>query len=73
MSTPRDTYRYQLWHSGKVVHHGITNDPDRRQSEHRERWPGCQLRVVGPAVSRETGLAWEKDQTKSITPDPRKK
>jgi hypothetical protein len=56
----RDTYRYRLLKDGKIVHSGITNNPPRREREHRR--DGRQfdtLQIVGPAVTRETALGWE--------------
>jgi len=54
----RDTYCYCIVHNGKVVYYGITIDPRRRLTEHRARWPGATVQVVGPAVTRETALEW---------------
>jgi hypothetical protein len=49
----RDTYCYLLIANGKIVHCGITTDPRRRLMEHRKRWPGATVEVVGPAGTRE--------------------
>ena len=35
---PRDTYKYQFKVGNKVVHGGITNDLDRREAEHKQKW-----------------------------------
>ena len=34
-----DTYKYELKVNGIVVYRGVTNDLERRKSEHRTRWP----------------------------------
>ena len=36
MSKPRDTLAYDLKKGKKVVYRGTTNDPDRREREHRD-------------------------------------
>ena len=35
MSKPRDTVTYDLKHGREVVYRGTTNDPERREREHR--------------------------------------
>lgn len=68
----RDTYRYRLLKGGKIVHSGITNDPARREREHRS--DGIQfdtLQIAGPAVSRETALEWEGRPLRKAVRRPR--
>lgn len=56
----RDTHRYRLLRDGRIVHSGITNDPARRQREHRRDGIAFDtLQVVGPPVTRPTALRWE--------------
>ena len=43
----RDTYKYHLKDGGKVVHRGITNDLERRESEHQQEHPGTTISQVG--------------------------
>ena len=65
----RDTTRYNLWRKGKIVRTGITNDPDRREQEHRRRYgPNANLIPVGPKVTRETALKWEDEQREKGKP-----
>lgn len=59
---PRDTYKYRLWHRGKVVHKGITNDLERREREHRQKWPGGRIAQVGNRTTRSAARQWEEDQ-----------
>ena len=54
-----------------VKHRGITTDPQRRQTEHQQRWPGGRLRVVWGPVTEVQARAWEATQTKTITPERR--
>lgn len=56
----RDTYKYQLKKGGKIVHRGITNDLNRREAEHQERFPGTKLTQEGRRVTRESALKWER-------------
>ena len=56
----------------KIVHSGITNDLDRREAEHKDRWPKGHIVKVGAAKTEEAAIAWEETKQKTITP-PRKK
>ncbi len=58
---PRDTYKYLYVHKGRVPHGGITNDLDRREREHRNRWPGGYLQPVGRRTTRSAARAWERE------------
>lgn len=57
----RDTYKYQFKVGRKIVHGGITNDLDRRASEHRRKWPNGKIRQVGRRTTRDAGLKWERE------------
>ncbi len=60
---PRDTYRYVLRDGRDVVMYGVTDDPDSRLEEHeRDHHRDLGMTVVGPAVTRESALAWERTQ-----------
>ena len=71
MST-KDTYTYHQKVGNKIVHSGITKDLDRREAEHQQRWKNSHIEQIGRIKSKESALEWEKDQPKSITPDPKK-
>ena len=43
------------------VYIGITNDPERREDEHKQDKDFDRMKVEGPCVSRETAGEWEKD------------
>lgn len=60
----RDTFNYELRVGRKVSHRGITNNPKRRESEHRRVRPGAKLTVVGMAKTRPGALKAERRQTK---------
>ena len=62
---PRDTAKYKLTHRGKIVHRGITNDLERREREHQEKWPGSRIEQIGRKTTRDAAREWEKGQKKT--------
>lgn len=70
--TKRDTYKYDFKVGNKIVHSGITNDLDRREQQHKKRWPSGHIVKVGRATTEEAARKWEETKKKTITP-PRKK
>ena len=64
MARPRDTYRYVLRDGRDVVAYGVTGDPEARLAEHKRshRNNGLTMTVVGPAVTSEAALVWERVQ-----------
>ena len=60
MSKPRDTYKYQFKVGNKIVHAGITNDLERRETEHQEKWPGGHSKKVGIKTTDDATRKWEK-------------
>ncbi len=65
---PRNYYRYDFKVGNKIVHSGITKDVERRENEHQQRWPAGHIKQVGPAVTKQSALAWGKTKHKTITP-----
>ena len=61
MSAKRDHYRYTLWDGHEKVYIGQTTAPESRENAHRQDKKFDQMRVEGPAVSRETALEWEQE------------
>ena len=57
------TIKYLFKVEGKVVHWGITTDLERREAEHRRRWPNGRIEQVGTATTREEAWEWERQQT----------
>ena len=57
----RDTYRYHMKQGKRIVHRGITNDPERREREHQQEHPGSKMRMIGPRISRDSALQWERE------------
>jgi len=58
----RDTYKYHLKVGNKIVHGGITNNLDRREGEHQQKWPKGHIKQVGHKVSEKSARQWEKDK-----------
>ena len=62
----RDTYRYVLRDGRKIVQFGISNGPRDRLNEHENDGKRfTTMAVVGPAVTREAALAWERKRIES--------
>lgn len=57
----RDTYKYHFKVGNKIVHGGITNDLDRREQEHKQKWPKGHIVKVGKITTEEAARQWEKD------------
>lgn len=62
MGSKRDTYKYEFKDGNKIVHKGITNDLQRREEEHQQKWPKGHIKQVGHAVTEESGREWEEEQ-----------
>ena len=59
----RDTHRYILRDGRKIVQFGITNGAMDRAMEHlRSGKRFTTVTVVGPAVTRDAALDWERDR-----------
>ena len=67
MAKARDIYKYQFKVGNKVMHGGITNNLERRESEHQEKWPSGHIKQVGNKTTENAARAWEKE--KGYTPD----
>lgn len=59
---PRDTYKYQFKEGNKILHGGITNDLERRESEHQQKWPKGHIKQVGRRTTEEAAREWEKEK-----------
>lgn len=64
--TSRDTHRYHFIKGRKIVHRGVTNDLDRRESEHRQTYGDGKIKPIGPRVTRESALEWERNGGKRL-------
>ena len=62
MAKGKGTVPYTLREGNKVTYIGITNDPDRRASEHRSDGKEGDMRIEGPPMSRESAQKWERER-----------
>lgn len=60
MAKRRDTYKYHFKISKKIVYRGVTNDLDRREQEHKQRWPSGKIHKIGIRTTRSKALEWER-------------
>ena len=62
MPHKRDTNKYLFKVGNKIVHGGITNDLERRETEHKQKWPKGHIFKVGNITTEEAARNWEKDK-----------
>ena len=62
MPKPRNTYKYQYKIGNRIVHGGITDDLERRESEHKQTWPDGHIKQIGRKTTEEAAREWEKDK-----------
>ena len=60
MNEPRNNYTYHFILGDRIIHGGITIDPERREREHQLDWPGGYLQIIGGPMSESEARAWEK-------------
>ena len=58
----RNTYKYELKRGNEVVYAGITNNPARREAEHRQDKDFNKMTIVGKPCSRLRAEQWEVDR-----------
>ena len=62
----RSTYNYTFRVGRRISHRGITNNPARRQAEHRRARPGGKLTVDGRAKTRFGARRVERRLSKTV-------
>lgn len=62
MSTKRDTYKYKFKIGNKIKHGGITNDLERREQEHQQKWPKGHIIQIGRKTTEEAAQKWEEEK-----------
>ena len=62
MSEKRDWHTYYFKVGNTIVHRGITQDLDRREGEHQQKWPEGHIFQVGGPKTEDGARDWEKDQ-----------
>jgi len=65
MPKPRNTYKYHFKIVNKIVHSGITDDLERREQEHQQKWPKGHIVQVGVKTTEAAAREWEEDQKKA--------
>ncbi len=61
MASKKDHYMYELRDRAKVVYVGITDDPEKREKEHkRERKRFSSMKVIKPPVTQSSAEKWEE-------------
>ena len=58
----RNTYKYELTKGNKVVYVGITNNPERREAEHRQNKNFDKMKIVGNVSTLDGGSQWETNR-----------
>jgi predicted GIY-YIG superfamily endonuclease len=62
MAKPRNHYKYQYKIGNKIVHGGITKDLERREQEHKQKWPNGHIKQVGRKTTEEAARDWEEEK-----------
>ena len=58
----RNTYKYELTKGNKVVYVGITNNPERREAEHRQNKNFDKMKIVGNVSTLDGASQWETNR-----------
>jgi len=62
MAQKRNYFRYELKKGNNVLYRGITNNPERRELEHKDEGKRfSHMNVVGPAVTQKSAEIWEEE------------
>ena len=67
----RNWRKYDFKVGNQIRHSGITTDLERREAEHKRRWPGGHIVQVGVATTEAAAREWEKTKQKTVTPPPK--
>ncbi len=62
MGKTRDTYKYYFKKGNRIVHGGITDDLERREQEHKQKWPKGHIVQVGRKTTEDAAREWENDK-----------
>ena len=65
MPKSRNTYKYHFKVGPKIKHSGITNDLERREKEHQQKWPSGHIKQVGHRTTEESAREWEDKRKKA--------
>jgi len=62
MVKKRNTYKYHFKVGNKIMHGGITDDLERREQEHQQKWPKGHIKQVGRRTTEDAARNWEEEQ-----------
>jgi len=62
---PRNYYKYDFKIGNKIIHSGITKDLERREPEHKQKWPKGHIVQIGRRTTEEAARKWEETKQKS--------
>ncbi len=62
MAKPYNFYKYQFKVGNTIKHGGITDDLDRREQEHQQKWPDGHIKQVGRITTEDAARKWETDK-----------
>lgn len=62
---PRNTFKYDFKIGNKIMHSGITKNLDRRELDHKQKWPKGHIVQVGRRTTKEAAERWEETKQKS--------
>lgn len=61
MTQYRNVYKYHLKRGNEIIHIGITNDLERRESEHKQNYgDSVKIHQVGHRTTKKAALEWDK-------------
>lgn len=60
MVKKRDYSRYELKNGNNVLYVGITDNPERREVEHKEDKNFSHMNIIGPKVTKDSAEEWEE-------------
>jgi predicted GIY-YIG superfamily endonuclease len=61
----RNIYKYDFKIRQKIVHSGITNNLERRETQHQIKWPKGHIVQVGNRTTEEAARKWEETKRKN--------
>jgi len=56
----RDTFKYQFKVGNEIKHCGLTNNLNRREYEHQQKWSKGHIVQVGNMTTRDAAMEWER-------------
>ena len=70
MSKKRDTNIYELFDGNKKVYIGVSDDPSRREQEHKDEGKKfTNIRIVGPKLTKESAFKRESERISQYQKD----